>query len=207
LSSIEPNLEAEQPVKLIYSRRAARESAMQAIYCMDTPGVDRTEVLYDAMTRYSFAPELCNLIRAMFEGVMKNRKALDEIIIPLLSADWDYHRISKVDRAILRLATYEIYHDPTMPPKVSINEAVDLAKKFGSPENGRFVNGLLGQLLKDSPKATWVPSAEAPEVTEDEDEAELPVLIEPDPEETIEDGSKEHKTIMRSGAWVLKQED
>lgn len=207
MSSIEPNVEAEQPVKLIYSRRAARESAMQAIYCMDTPGVDRTEVLYDAMTRYSFAPELCNLIRANFEGVMKNRKALDEIIVPFLSADWDYNRISKVDRAILRLATYEIYFDPEMPPKVSINEAVDLAKKFGSPDNGRFVNGLLGQLLKESPKASWVPIAEVEIVGEDEDLGELPALIEEDPEETIEDGSKEHKTIMRSGAWVIKQED
>lgn len=81
-------------------------------------------------------------------GVLEQRNALDAAI--LAHADnWDLHRMAVVDRNILRLASYEMLYRDDIPPVVSINEAVDIAKKFSTEESGKFVNGILDKVCAE----------------------------------------------------------
>jgi len=79
------------------------------------------------------------------EGTIKNIDKIDNLI-QKYALNWELHRMAYVDRNILRFATYELLHLPDVPPKVSINEAIELAKKFGDQESGKFVNGILDKI-------------------------------------------------------------
>ena len=81
----------------------------------------------------------------LIRGVVENRDALDEQI-KTHAENWDLHRIAVVDRNILRLAIFEMLHREDIPPVVSINEAVDIAKKFSTQDSGKFVNGILDRI-------------------------------------------------------------
>ena len=81
----------------------------------------------------------------LIRGVLQFRDAIDEQI-KKHARNWDFHRIAAVDRNIMRLAIYEMLHREDIPPVVSINEAVDIAKKFSTQESGKFVNGILDQV-------------------------------------------------------------
>jgi N utilization substance protein B len=81
----------------------------------------------------------------LIRGVLEHRDQLDEQI-KTHALNWDLHRIAVVDRNILRLAIYEMLHRDDIPPIVSINEAVDVAKKFSTPDSGKFVNGILDKI-------------------------------------------------------------
>jgi len=81
----------------------------------------------------------------LIRGVIEHRNTIDETI-RRLALNWDLHRIAVVDRNILRLAIYEILHRDDIPPVVSINEAVDIAKRYSTEESGKFVNGILDRV-------------------------------------------------------------
>lgn len=81
----------------------------------------------------------------LIRGTLEHREELDEIITKH-TRNWELHRIAAVDRNILRLAIYEMLHREDIPPVVSINEAVDIAKKFSTQESGKFVNGILDKV-------------------------------------------------------------
>jgi N utilization substance protein B len=81
----------------------------------------------------------------LIKGVLENRDAIDEQI-KKHAKNWDFHRIAAVDRNIMRLAIYEMLHRQDIPPIVSINEAVDIAKKFSTQDSGKFVNGILDKI-------------------------------------------------------------
>ena len=83
--------------------------------------------------------------RELFEGCLERRDELDEKIAGV-AENWGIHRMAVVDRNILRLGTYELMALPDIPPKVSINEAIDLAKKYSTADSGAFVNGILDKL-------------------------------------------------------------
>jgi N utilization substance protein B len=81
----------------------------------------------------------------LIKGVLEHRDAIDERIKGH-AKNWDFHRIAAVDRNIMRLAIYEMLHREDIPPVVSINEAVDIAKKFSTQDSGKFVNGILDKI-------------------------------------------------------------
>jgi len=81
----------------------------------------------------------------LIRGVLQNRDAIDEKI-KSHAKNWEFHRIAAVDRNIMRLALYEMLHREDIPPVVSINEAVDIAKKFSTQDSGKFVNGILDKI-------------------------------------------------------------
>jgi transcription antitermination protein NusB len=81
----------------------------------------------------------------LIRGVLDHRNAIDEQIRKL-AKNWEFHRIAAVDRNIMRLAIYEMLHREDIPPVVSINEAVDIAKKFSTQDSGKFVNGILDKV-------------------------------------------------------------
>ena len=87
----------------------------------------------------------------LIRGVLEHREAIDERI-KKFAKNWDFHRIAAVDRNIMRLAIFEMLHRDDIPPVVSINEAVDIAKKFSTQDSGKFVNGILdkvrGEILR-----------------------------------------------------------
>ena len=84
----------------------------------------------------------------LIRGVIENRETLDEKI-KFHAKNWDLHRMAVVDRNILRLAIYEMTHREDIPPIVSINEAVDIAKKFSTEDSGKFVNGILDKVKSE----------------------------------------------------------
>lgn len=86
--------------------------------------------------------------RKVVLGTIARREEIDRVI-SRLSHDWELHRMAAVDRNLLRLALFEILYCPDIPPAVSVNEAVELAKIYGGDDSGRFVNGILGQVIRD----------------------------------------------------------
>ena len=86
---------------------------------------------------------------SLVEGIVDNLDEVDGAIVPLLSKDWKWERISPVDKSVLRLAAYELIHVDNVPPIVAINEAVELTKTFAAPESKSFINAILNR-LKDS---------------------------------------------------------
>jgi N utilization substance protein B len=84
----------------------------------------------------------------LIRGVLEHRDAIDEKI-KSHAKNWDFHRIAAVDRNIMRLAIFEMLHREDIPPVVSINEAVDIAKKFSTQDSGKFVNGILDKIRSE----------------------------------------------------------
>ena len=84
----------------------------------------------------------------LIRGVLQHRDAIDEQI-KKHAKNWDFHRIAAVDRNVMRLAIFEMLHRQDIPPIVSINEAVDIAKKFSTEDSGKFVNGILDKIKGD----------------------------------------------------------
>jgi len=84
----------------------------------------------------------------LIKGALENRDEADEVITKH-ARNWELHRIAAVDRKILRLAIYEMLHRDDIPPVVSINEAVDIAKKFSTQDSGKFVNGILDKVKSE----------------------------------------------------------
>lgn len=140
-------------------RRLAREIALQSLYQIEmnemTPGTAIETVLEEARAdneaelavqggAIAGTPYLTDLV----EGTLRHRERLDETLSVYLTG-WKVDRLSKVDRQILRLAAYEMLVGSETPPKVVVNEAIELAKRFGSEESGKFVNGVLGKLIKE----------------------------------------------------------
>ena len=128
-------------------RHLSRNIALQALYEIDAVDHDPS----DTVTRWAEdqrAGETATAFaRELVMGVLQEREELDTLLqgsAPLFPVP----RIAPVDRAVLRLAIYELLHVPATPPKVAINEAVELAKEFGGDHSGRFVNGVLGDVME-----------------------------------------------------------
>lgn len=129
------------------ARRTARTIALQALYESDTSGHDALAVgerLLAALPRSRNGD--ADYTRHLLQGVVANKEYLDEIIARAAPA-WPPDQLTAIDRNILRLAIYEILVDNKVPTSVAINEAVELAKSFGSDASARFVNGVLGSVV------------------------------------------------------------
>ncbi|MDR1305431.1 MAG: transcription antitermination factor NusB [Verrucomicrobiales bacterium] len=129
-------------------RRDARLLTVQFLYQVE---VGAKQDLESSLTNFWDTTEAAPALRALAEpairGVLANYDALNGQIKDL-SRNWDLHRMAPVDRNILRLALYEMLHCPDIPPVVSINEAIDIAKQLSTEESGRFVNGILDRASK-----------------------------------------------------------
>ncbi len=102
------------------------------------------EILSRNLERYETAIDDTTFVTSLVNGVLKEQADIDEKIQPI-APDWPIEQIARVDRAILRIGVYELLHQADIvPPKVAINEAVELAKAFGSDNSSKFVNGVLG---------------------------------------------------------------
>ena len=129
-------------------RREGREAALQLLYSQDTlPKGAKQDV-----------PEFWNLRRtdesvqkhamALQQGVLANLRQIDAKITVSLE-NFFFQRLFQVEKKLLRIVVYEMFHDDKVPPVVSMNEAIEIAKRFGGEDSGRFVNGVLDRLIKD----------------------------------------------------------
>jgi N utilization substance protein B len=130
-------------------RRDAREAAIQFLYQLDA---HRPENIEGALEEFWKQNEAKPAVREFAGNLLRGvREKLPEIDARLrtLADNWDFERLATVDRNILRLALYEMLFQPEIPPVVSINEAIEIAKKFSTAESGKFVNGLLDRVKKE----------------------------------------------------------
>lgn len=131
------------------NRHLGRIVALQALYEYEArrnagDTVDIAEVTQRNLERYKNEIEDREFVERLVTGVSERFEELDEALQPL-APEWPLAQIARVDHAILRLSLYELLHcADTVPPKVAINEAVELAKSFGSDSSSKFVNGVLG---------------------------------------------------------------
>lgn len=132
------------------SRKSARESAMKLIFQMDINTGDVRETLdsYYESTSLEFTPVEKEYIEDCVKGIADNKEELDETLKKYLKG-WTLSRIARVELAILRLAVYEITKRDDIPNIVSVNEAIELAKIYGGENSANFINGVLGNLVKE----------------------------------------------------------
>jgi transcription antitermination factor NusB len=124
-------------------RTQAREFATQILYQIDITG-DKLEIALD-----NFWPGYEDPV--LVRGTLLNLESIDKELVQYAN-NWQLKRMAVVDRNILRLSCYELLFRPDIPPKVSINEAVELAKKYSGPEAGKFVNGILDKIKSEKKK-------------------------------------------------------
>lgn len=138
------------------SRRKAREAALQALYQGDTIGScsnEELEFFYQHFFSESHSPsagacyENYRYSRSLVEGVVANIAAIDRQISEA-STHWSIERMARTDRNLLRIAVYEILFVDEVPVNVAINEAIEIAKRFSSPEAPQFINGVLDYIAK-----------------------------------------------------------
>lgn len=127
------------------TRRRAREVALQALYEMDVAGHEPVPALERLIDNARLDPEYAELARTLLNGVIAHLAELDAII-EQTAPMWPAEQLSAVDRNILRIAIREFLVDNLTPTGAAINEAVELAKRYGSDSSGKFVNGVLGSL-------------------------------------------------------------
>ncbi len=133
-------------------RTQARECALQILYQSDIRKEQPEKLFLDFWRDNEVGAEVSDFASSLVLGTLKNLKKIDETIT-CYASNWKLNRMAVIDRNVLRLATYELLFCDDIPQKVSINEAVDLAKKFGDTESGKFVNGILDKISKEEAKS------------------------------------------------------
>jgi N utilization substance protein B len=129
------------------TRRQSREFAMQALFDMDMSR-DDSEARFDLFCRNFEPPQnIMPFLIKLCKGVIAHKAEIDSLI-DRFSSNWKIDRISCVDRNVMRIAIYEMIHCSDIPAKVSINEAIDIGKRYGTDESGAFINGILDSIRK-----------------------------------------------------------
>jgi len=141
----------------IMKRRSARIVAVQCLYQMEMNRVAPDVALHAAMeealtdneagTDVTNADALLSYVKEQLKRMVPLIPEIDRMLTEFLTG-YQVDRLSKVDREVLRLAVYEMIYSDDVPPKVAVNEAIEVAKHFGTEESGRFVNGVLGKMVK-----------------------------------------------------------
>lgn len=172
---------------------------MRALYEIELGHAEVADALRITLEEAKLAPDIAAYAERLIVGSRKCLPDLDRALASLIH-DYDFMRIAAVDRNVLRVAAYELFEVPEIPPAVTIDEAIEIAKRYSTAESGKFVNGVLGQLLKQSPKATWDPALAPPEGDE-------PIIEDPEPEIeeiVVQEGSKEADFAAKYGTWKLR---
>ena len=141
------------------NRHLGRIVALQTLYeedfrreCADK-AFKLAAVLARNIERYRETIDDKAFIRQLVNGVAKHQPEIDDIIRPV-APEWPIEQIARIDRIVLRIGVYELTIAEDVPPKVAINEAVELAKAFGGDNSSKFINGVLGTVLRNKEKAT-----------------------------------------------------
>ena len=133
--------------KSTHPRRIAREAVLQALYAYEITKEKRDKVLNDIINRQSYDNDMKNFITSLFNFSIDNKEWCEEQIKTRLN-NWEFDRVALLDRLLLILAISEIHFIDDVPPKVSISEAIEIAKQYSTEESAGFVNGVLDNIYK-----------------------------------------------------------
>jgi len=129
-------------------RRKARELALRMLYQVETAGEDSGLALARYCESFPYQQDILDYTRLLLSGVQQEQAAIDKHI-ENASEHWKLARTTYIDRSILRLAVFEMLFSQDVPPKVAIDEALEMAKKYGNEESKDFINGVLDKILKE----------------------------------------------------------
>lgn len=132
-------------------RSKARELALQVLYQIDITKDQPQKALDIFWPDHEEEEAIKEFASTLVNGTVQNIQNIDQVISKY-AANWQISRMAKVDLNIMRMAVYELLYDQEIPPKVSINEAIELAKKYGDVESSKFVNGILDKISKEESK-------------------------------------------------------
>ena len=133
------------------SRRSAREAVLQALYAVEVGKETKSKALKDIIKRESRDNDAKNFITELFNVSLSNREWCEDQIKSRLN-NWEFKRVAILDRLLLIVAIAEIFFIDTVPPKVSISEAIQIAKKYSTEDSSAFVNGVLDNIYKSVAK-------------------------------------------------------
>lgn len=153
------------------SRHLSRITIMQTLYQWDfRPETNINEILQRNIQEFTGQID-SQFAQKVVVGVKNSHQAIDKLIIAA-APDWPIEQVSRIDKVILEIAIFEMLFDTEeeIPPKVSINEAVELGKQFGSENTSKFVNGVLGTIYKDNVTKLEIRDKDAPQPTKSNDE-------------------------------------
>jgi N utilization substance protein B len=130
------------------ARSTAREAALQMLFALETSGAQAERVIADFWLETPGDPEDRAYADELVRGVAKTLEETDSRVRSA-STNWRLERMTRVDRAVLRLGAYELLHRTEIPRAVILDEAVEIAKRYGTEESGKFVNGVLDRVADD----------------------------------------------------------
>lgn len=130
-----------------YNRRYLREKVLQILYAYELNGEGLENLIEGVLTEIEIGEdkEFC---RTFVNKILANKKELDNKIEERVS-NWELNRIATIDRMLLRMGIAEIYYFPDIPPKVTINEVIEISKNFSTPNSSKFINGILDSILNE----------------------------------------------------------
>jgi transcription antitermination factor NusB len=129
----------------VKKRSRGRELALQFLYQLDLRGPELIEEAPDFIAEQEPDREVREFAARLVAGIHEHAGALDEVIAAV-AENWDIDRMAVVDRNVLRIASYELLHCKDIPPKVAINEAIELGKRYSTQNSGAFINGILDKV-------------------------------------------------------------
>ncbi|HEX9014686.1 MAG TPA: transcription antitermination factor NusB [Chloroflexota bacterium] len=135
--------------RAIHGRRAARSMALQVLFEVDSTGHDPSDVLARRVGEEGLSEEAAGYASELVDGVMHSLPAIDGLIQRAAPA-WPFDQMARIDRNIIRIALYEaLFRSEKLPFRIAVNEAVELAKQYGSDSSSRFVNGVVGKIVNE----------------------------------------------------------
>jgi N utilization substance protein B len=145
-------------------RHLARELALKVLFELESDGSDPTRSLEYHATEARADASVADFAAILVAGVVDHQGEIDARLAQA-SSNWGLAQMAKVERTLLRIATFEIEFLPSVPLKAAINESIELAKTFGGPDSGKFVNGILGRIAAEASRnrsAADQPAAQGP---------------------------------------------
>lgn len=130
-----------------HPRRQGREAVLQALYASEITGEDRVKVLQDILARRPYDDKMKNFITTLFDLAIDHKDWCESQIKSRLN-NWEFGRVALLDRLMLVVAISEIHFVDDVPPKVSISEAIEIAKQYSTEDSAGFVNGVLDNVYK-----------------------------------------------------------
>jgi N utilization substance protein B len=139
-------------------RKKSREFALQVLYQLNITKQDAITALTQFQENFLFEGKADDFLKRLVQGVLEHCPELDRLI-EQYSENWRLERIDLVDRNILRMALFELLYCEDIPPKVTLNEAIDLGKRFGSEDSGSFINGILDRIQHEVIRKPFEPKS------------------------------------------------
>jgi N utilization substance protein B len=130
-------------------RRRSREFALQVLYQLDVTKEDAAKILSQFRNHFPQHEESNGFAELIVHGVLDHAREIDQLI-ERYSENWRLDRMSMIDRNILRMAIFELIYCEDIPPKVTLNEAIELGKRYGSEDSGSFINGILDRIQNEA---------------------------------------------------------